>query len=377
MAGHRCHESRTSKKNAREQTWANDVTKTVKALSLQQQGEDMPKIKLKAGSIRQRPNGLFEVRFIHEGQRISVYEREEIACIKKANKKIKELKTMPLIAKTVYFDSWLQTWLETYKKPNVSEGQFKALEVCIRLHLMPNIQHKDISKVTELECQNILNKINGVRAKKDAFSILKNAFDKAVAMNYVAKSPIQFLEKPKYKKQKGTPLSKQEQAQFLIDVQHVTEKQAFLFLLYSGLRRGELLSLKWSDVKENTLHVPGTKTATSNRIIPLFDKLKAILNEMPKKTEFIFDHVKDTLTKKFKKLCPEHKLHDLRHTFATNCLEIGIPMKVVQQWLGHADFGTTANIYSTVLEKFNKEQAEVYNKKMQEHTPICTPIQKK
>ena len=65
---------------------------------------------------------------------------------------------------------------------------------------------------------------------------------------------------------------------------------------------------------------------------------------------------KDTLTKDFKKIVPNHKLHDLRHTFATRCIENGIPMKVVQQWLGHSDYQTTANIYTDILSDFELKQ---------------------
>ena len=64
---------------------------------------------------------------------------------------------------------------------------------------------------------------------------------------------------------------------------------------------------------------------------------------------------------KNKKLCPTHKLHDLRHTFATHCLECGINLKIVQRWLGHARLDTTANIYTHLQPEFVKRESEKFN----------------
>lgn len=63
-------------------------------------------------------------------------------------------------------------------------------------------------------------------------------------------------------------------------------------------------------------------------------------------------------TSKFKDFCPEHKLHDLRHTFATRCIESGVSMKVVQTWLGHARLDTTASIYTHLLPDFIQSESE-------------------
>ena len=74
-----------------------------------------------------------------------------------------------------------------------------------------------------------------------------------------------------------------------------------------------------------------------------------------------FNFRPDTVTHIFKRFCPKHKLHDLRHTFATNCLAAKFSMKVVQKWLGHSDFETTANTYSHVTEEITTAEAELFN----------------
>lgn len=325
----------------------------------------MPKITLKTGSLRQRPDGLYEVRFYLNKKRFSVYDRDQNQVIKKANKLIKE-KTQKFEKQNAVPElrEWLLTWLEIYKRPYVSVGQYKALETNIRLHILPNVKNKPIDQYTTTELQLLVNSITTQRGKKDAFEILTNAFEKALTDDKIQKSPCKGLTKPKYKKGRGSALSQSEQKEFLQAISQRPEKNAFLFLLYSGLRRNELLTLKWSDIdfEKNLIYVHGTKTESSNRVLPLFRKLKNILTEIPKTEKKLFSFHADTLTHSFKEICPNHKLHDLRHTFATNCLEIGIPMKVVQKWLGHSDFGTTANIYSDVLDEFNKKQAEIYDK---------------
>lgn len=64
----------------------------------------------------------------------------------------------------------------------------------------------------------------------------------------------------------------------------------------------------------------------------------------------------NVVTHNFHKYCPNHKLHDQRLTFVTRCLEQGIDMKVIQRWLGHSNYNTTANIYAEVQYQLNSQE---------------------
>ena len=126
--------------------------------------------------------------------------------------------------------------------------------------------------------------------------------------------------------------------------------------------------IKDIDYKNKTLHINGTKTNSSNRTIPLFDEAAALLSVLPHNSDgFFFNFRPDYVTHAFKKICPEHKLHDLRHTFATNCPEAEIPLKVVQKWLGHSNIDTTADIYTHVTQDISCAEAHkltaLYNQK--------------
>lgn len=82
----------------------------------------------------------------------------------------------------------------------------------------------------------------------------------------------------------------------------------------------------------------------------------------PDENGFYFGNLTESaVTHNFHKICPNHKLHDLRHTFATRCIENGISMKVIQRWLGHASFKTTADIYAEVQDRFNLEESAKIN----------------
>lgn len=144
----------------------------------------------------------------------------------------------------------------------------------------------------------------------------------------------------------------------------------YLFYLHSGCRKSEALSIRWADVDytKNRIRVRGTKTAKSNRYIPLFDSLKGILYTQPKHGEYVFPYAVNLVNCNFKRMKSKHgltfRIHDLRHTFATRCLENGIAYNTVQKWLGHARASTTLNIYSHVHTTFEREEIDRYNQKL-------------
>ena len=153
--------------------------------------------------------------------------------------------------------------------------------------------------------------------------------------------------------------------EFLRTIKGHRLEQYFRFLLYTVCRRSEALSVNTADIdrKNRLLHIRGTKTDTSDRVVPLLDKAADLLNKLkPTADGFYFPFRPDYPTHAFKKLCPDHKLHDLRHTFATRCLEAKIPLKVVQKWLGHSKLDTTADIYSHVTADLSAAEADTLNR---------------
>jgi integrase len=121
------------------------------------------------------------------------------------------------------------------------------------------------------------------------------------------------------------------------------------FLASSGTRISEAAACTWDlvDWSRESMHVPGEKTRSSRRDIPLFPALAALLQSVPveKRTGPICP-VKETqksLTAACAKLGIKRLTHhDLRHLFATTCIESGVDIPTVSRWLGHSDGGALA-----------------------------------
>lgn len=259
---------------------------------------------------------------------------------------------------------WLEEWKTAYKQPNVKPITLYAIDVAIRVHIKQGLPNLPLNMIDGLTIQKFLMTITHSRTRKTVFDVLNGSFRTACNLKLIRDNPMIGVTIPAHKRKRGAALSPDELQAFRKALKDHWSEKYFLFLLYTGCRRSEALALRVEDVdyKHKRLHVPGTKTDLSNRTIPLFEKAASLLVTIcPDSNGFFFPFRGDSVTRVFKRLCPTHKLHDLRHTFATNCLEAGIPLKVVQIWLGHADIDTTADIYSHVTEKLNYSEAARLN----------------
>jgi len=159
-----------------------------------------------------------------------------------------------------------------------------------------------------------------------------------------------------------------EQAEAFLQVARTRSKKVYLYCLlgfHAGLRRGEILGLKWRDFDAitNRINVRRTyrKDPTKNgksRQIPISEDLEKALEEdgytMKKSDRFVFDTLLYHPNAHIASICkeagvPKITSHGMRHTFATLALESGISPKTVQTWLGHTNLSTTLDSYWSVL----------------------------
>lgn len=252
----------------------------------------------------------------------------------------------------ISFGRWLDEYIKVYKKPFVKS--IENHKIIIRLHIPQYLKIQKLSLISAFEVQKALNNVKNSRTKQDVYSIYNGALTTAFKLGLIDKDIASLIIKPKHVRQVGSALSKEELQEFLEKVNTTICSNYFLFCLYSGARRTEALNLLWSDIDytKGLIHIRGTKTTLSDRYIPLLPQLENLLKIIPKKGNKVFHHRADYVSKTFKKICPNHKLHDLRHTFATICLENDINIKVVQLWLGHSRLDTTASIYSHITQDF-------------------------
>lgn len=313
----------------------------------------------KTYTISKRKDGRWHTRYTDNGKQISVYghtAEEARRNLKSALRELKQ-KNAKKKEKTYSFFEWMNFWYETYKKPyNKSDSIIRQ----IRTHVTVG-KDMPLTSVTTTHLQIIVNNVPTMRTRVDVTNILKTAFDIAFKTRVITDNPAITLAKLSYKSKNGSALTQEEEKQFLSDIKGHYLESLFNFYILTGCRRSEAFKFNVKDVdrKKGIVHIHGTKTQNSERIIPLFKRLDEYLQTLtPDENGYYFASVhEDTVTRDFKRFCSNHKLHDLRHTFATRCLEAGVNMKTVQIWLGHADFETTANIYSHVNLDFQKEQA--------------------
>lgn len=257
------------------------------------------------------------------------------------------------------FSSWLIEWLDTYKRGFVKPRTLQNIDICIRLHIPDFIKDSELASISPLQLQKALNSVNTSRNRISVFDIYSEAFRRAHQLGFISSNPMLLVDKAKHFRKLGSSLSASELLALFSSVSNPRLNSLFRFYLCSGLRRSEALSLKWSDLdfKNKLLHVHGTKTLLSNRSIPLFKDLELLLLSLPHNGELLFPLSPSYVSRRFHQFCPNHKLHDLRHTFATRCLECGISIRVVQHWLGHSRLDTTAGIYTHISDSFNQSEA--------------------
>ena len=262
--------------------------------------------------------------------------------------------------KKTTFGKWLNDWFIVYKKPYVKS--YHNIEIIMRLHIPQGLKSLPLEEISAFDIQKALNSVKQSRTRLDVFNVYHGSLEMAFKLGLIEKNIADLLIKPKHDRKIGSALNLEELQAFLQAIEDHRLKPFFLFLLYSGCRRSEALNLQWQDIdRENkVIAVHGTKTATSDRIIPLLPDCEKILDSIKQRGKKVFNHRADYVSKAFKKICPNHKLHDLRHTFATRCLECGISLKVVQKWLGHSRLETTASIYTHIQENFVKTEAQKF-----------------
>ena len=319
-----------------------------------------------------------------------------------------------------YIDDYYKTGItnaNTYKR-NVEN--LKLLEKCCNTFI-----YKPIQKVTVLEIKKSLPNLveleivdKETNEKKSKFysqtvidklyRFLNKGFKIAISERIIQYNVMdnESIQKPKSKKQtdKVEALTLEEEKKLIKTLRSFDHKykNIILLTLFTGMRIGETLAITRDNInlKENTITIEKTltrnkddkvilgdktKTRAGKRIIFLSENAKAVLKEILSTNItnmynlIFYDYDKNTfitpneincflkrLNQKYK-ICNDIHTHMLRHTYATRCIEAGMSAKVLQKNLGHKKIQTTLDTYTSVFEKFNKDENEKYNLYMKEN----------
>lgn len=210
---------------------------------------------------------------------------------------------------------------------------------------------------------------------------IHKALRDAVKKELILTNPAAIVDKPKKKKFIPEPYAKEEMLMLLKCVQGDSLEIAINLAVFYGLRRSEITGLRWKDIDfdkrlitvRHPYHYNGSsqdayiiaqnalKQNASFRTLPLIQEVGVLLQQQLFNKQLDSEYVlcrsrgeamrPAYITARFPTIIKKYGLrrvrfHDLRHSYASLLLANGVPMKQIQEWLGHSDFSTTANIYA-------------------------------
>lgn len=249
-----------------------------------------------------------------------------------------------------------------------------------------------IQNITINDLNNFLNTTvnysNSVISK--IFIQLRKGFQLGIEQELITKDLIRNVIKPKSTKatKKVSAFTLEEQKEFIKLIPNSIYYMQYLIALNTGMRIGEVNALHINDIDfiNNTINInktisrdenykefinSNTKTEAGKRIVPINSILLEPLKEYCRdKTGYIFSYNRvisaPMINSELKRLCAKSSIiqqpvntHMLRHTFATRCIESGMPAVVLSKLLGHTDISTTLNTYTDVFNEYKQEHFEI------------------
>jgi len=364
------------------------------------------------GSIRKRKDGRWEGRFTaaydpETGKQIfkNVLGKTQAEVKEKLKKAMEEAQGLDVIRSGQYtVAEWMRLWFETYSKPSLREASAENYRNYIENHIIPHIGDIKLNKLTPLDIQKMYNetKTSGrVQRYKDMkdlsvsnrlvrgmHMVLHGCLDQAVREGLLTKNPTNDCKIPKLEKKEMKVIPPEQVGAYLKEAENHGVLPMFYLELTSGLRRGELLALLWTDldVKNRTisvskqvnafkgeLKVSRPKTENSIRTIVIPQKTVDLLIEEHDKhpdNPYMFPspvtggmYHPDAVGRIHKKILKragiqDIRFHDLRHTFATLAINSGADIKTLSGMLGHYSAGFTLDTYTHATRKMQMDAAD-------------------
>jgi integrase len=300
---------------------------------------------------------------------------------------------------------FLPEWLDEVKKDDLRISSYVKYKKLAK-YILADIGEYTLQKITPYQIKTFYNKklADGLATKtvNSIHGLLHVAFDSAVSWGYVNRNIVDVVDPPKIVSRKGVFITI-EQAKILLE--HVKAHRLEVFLtmeIVTGMRRGELLAMRWSAVDLNRRiavvlatvdYIPHfgyvetePKTKAGKRPISLPPFLVEMLKEHKDRQEaqrlkvgekwenkdLVFPDLHGGyfnpryLEKTFKKIIiesglPEIHFHDLRHSAASILLSMGINIKVIQELLGHSNISITLDTYSHLLPTMQDEAVNLWD----------------
>lgn len=348
---------------------------------------------------------VFEVRD-NQGKRVTFKKRgfktksealkAEVAAKNEVNKGIITKPT------TMTFGDYLNDWLRNRR--DIREVTKKGYSTLIEKHIIPEVGRVKLVNINAMTIENLLSTIEekglSESFNKNVFKVIHKALADAELKLQIPRNPAALVSKPKVSKKEMFHWSPDEARGFLAATSNHRLAIIFVLALHCGMRQGEILGLRMSDIdlKNNKLYIRnilnfkrelqvGTKTASGTRSISISSfVVDALINrirnsEEEKKnagekyksegflicTKYGRPLPKHDCHKLWNRLLEKHgmrkiRFHDLRHTCASLLLSLGIHPKIVQERLGHTSYKITMDLYSHLMPNMQSDASDALEK---------------
>lgn len=364
------------------------------------------------GSVSQRKDGTWTARITlgvdSNGKRKvkALYGKTE----REVKKKLKEFQTELIkndykeVQKTTVED-YMNNWLMNTKQHELKPSSYDRLEETCKYQIYPFIGYCQIHELTAAHIQSLINSLTekgySYSTIKKAYNALHSCLVLAYERDEIKKNPFVGISLPKQTKKEISDIVYFDEKEVALIEKYALERYGtgkykyengwfIILLLYTGLRVGELLALKWEniDLNRKSLRVSGNlkqvkdrdansdkaykvieqtpKTKSGNRIVPLADKAIEALDYLSKhrRSDKYVTVTKNgnsvsarNIDRAFRQIIKATGIektcgvHSLRHTFASMLFKRGVDVKTVSEILGHSDVSVTYNIYIHVIEE--------------------------
>jgi integrase len=356
------------------------------------------------GTIRQRADGRWEAQLsLPGGKRKSVYgktKKEARDKLRDAQKRVDDGINLGAPRQTV--GEFLERWLEDVVRPQCAPKTYYQYRDLMRSHVIPDLGVVPLEKLNAQQVTVLLRKKTESRLSPTTVrhirSVLRNALNRAVRWSLIARNPVSLTDPPRQDRRRVVPLSPEE-AQAVLGAARGHRLEALVTVgLFLGLRQGEILGLRWADVDldagtlrvvqalqriDGKLTTKAPKTEKSRRRLTLPPSVVAALRAHRDRqaferqtagvywheTGFVFTTTIGTPLDPRNVLriwhgllkvagVPRRSFHVTRHTAVSLLIAEGIPLKIIQEVLGHSLLSTTADIYGHLFPQAFTEAAE-------------------
>jgi integrase len=348
------------------------------------------------GSVTRRADGRWMGRFYAwtttgTQKRITVYGRTR----KEATEKMREAQEhnrqgIPVPDRAWKLGDWLDHWLEHVVSLNRRPATYRLYEMTVRLYLKPGLGSSPLTRLSASRVQAFFNGQlaagSSIRTVQVMKTVLSSALSRAMREELVVRNVAHLAELPTWERKPVTPWTVAEARAFLEAAKNDPLYPAFVLLLLYGLRRGEVLGLRWRDIDEDDgelrvrqqvqrikgeLRLYPVKTAAGRRDLPLLPIAQTVLdlrrqaqttdraelgrawldNGLVFTTRTGRPVEPRNLVRSFHRICDGNKVrpikvHHLRHTTATLLKNLGVPARDAQIILGHSRLAVTLEIYT-------------------------------